>query len=160
MVDPERQPELLEAPRRTPSTRSSGDVGDDEVLLARDAHVAAGTLGQVGDGDHLIAGDQAEMDGHADVAQGPGCFCACTPRWSRGASDGRGQREVGERAPEALLDPLAHALGPDVVDHELEPRLDAADAVVQVGRPGSGDRREHLDGLVLGHEHAELPGDL
>ena len=33
------------------------------------------------------------------------------------------------------------------------------DAVVQVGRPGAGDRREHLDGLVLGDEDAELPGD-
>ncbi len=68
----------------------------------------------------------------------------------------RRQAEVGERPSEPLLDPLAHALGTDVVDHELEAGLDAADAVVEVGRPGAGDRREHLDGLVLGHEDAEL----
>jgi hypothetical protein len=71
----------------------------------------------------------------------------------------RRQAEIGERPAEALLDPLPHALGADVVDHELEAGLDPADAVVEVGGPGARDRGEHLDGLVLGHEDAQLLGD-
>ena len=44
-------------------------VGDDEVLLARDADVAADALGEVGDRDHLVAGDEPEVDRNADVAE-------------------------------------------------------------------------------------------
>ena len=33
------------------------------------ADVAAETLCQVREGDHLIAGDEAEVDGHADVRE-------------------------------------------------------------------------------------------
>jgi hypothetical protein len=44
------------------------DVRDDEVLLPRDADVAADALGEVGDREHLVAGDEAEVHRHADRA--------------------------------------------------------------------------------------------
>src|SRR4029453_8849308 len=59
-------------------------------------------------------------------------------------------------APEASLDALAHALRADVVDHELEARLDARDAIAKVVRPGSRDCGEHLGGLRLRDEYTEL----
>ena len=45
------------------------DAGDDEVLLARQADVAAEAVGEVGDRDHLVAGDQPEVDRDADVGE-------------------------------------------------------------------------------------------
>ena len=58
-------------------------VGDDEVLLARDADVAADALGEVGDRDHLVARDRARGARARRCSASPCCFCACTPRWSR-----------------------------------------------------------------------------
>ena len=46
-----------------------GNVRDHEVLLARHAHVAADPFGEVGDRDHLVAGDEAEMHRDADRVQ-------------------------------------------------------------------------------------------
>src|SRR5579862_1092524 len=72
----------------------------------------------------------------------------------------RGRKlEVVEGAAEPLLDPLANTLGPDVVDHELEPCLDARDAVAQVLAPLVQDRDQDGDGLVLRHPDAELTRD-
>ena len=112
----------------------------------------------IGDGDHLVARDEAEVHRHADVAE-PRLLLGVDAQVVARGELGRRQVEVGERAAEPLLDALAHALGADVVDHELETRLDAADPVVEVGGPGARDRRQHLDGLVLGHEDAQLLGD-
>ena len=49
----ERQPELVELRERR--RRDVGDAGDDQVLLARQADVAAERLDEIGDGDQLVA---------------------------------------------------------------------------------------------------------
>ena len=54
---------------RVASTSASGTFVTDEVLLPRQADVAAEALRQVGDRDHLVAGDEPEMDGNADVRE-------------------------------------------------------------------------------------------
>ena len=46
-----------------------GDAGDDQVLLARQADVAAERLDEIGDGDQLVAGREPELHGHADVRE-------------------------------------------------------------------------------------------
>ena len=94
------------------------DVRQHEVLLAGQAHVAAETLGEVRERDHLVAADQAEMHRHADVVPAVGLLVntevvACGRQLR--------QREVLERATQTALDPRAQPFRPDVVDHELEP---------------------------------------
>jgi hypothetical protein len=96
-----------------------GHVGDDEVLQACDPHVAADPLGEVGDGDHLVAGDETEVDGNADVDEA-GLLLFPHAEVIRRRSGGRRQREGLEPSPQARLDPLAHPVRADVVDHEFE----------------------------------------
>ena len=136
-----------------------GHVGDDEVLQARDADVAADALGEVGDGDHLVAGDQPEVDGDADVDEAGLLLLVDAEvvggRRGRPAAASKSSR----RATEPRLDALAHALGADVVDHELEARLHPRDAVAEVVRPGARDRAEDLDRLVLRDEDAQVARD-
>ena len=52
LVRLERQAELVELLERR---RDVGDAGDDQVLLARQADVAAERLDEIGDGDQLVA---------------------------------------------------------------------------------------------------------
>src|SRR5205823_12620720 len=69
------------------------------------------------------------------------------------------QLEVVEAAAETLLDQRAHAFRPDVVDHELEARLDAGDAIAKVFAPLVEDRSEHRDRVLLGHPDPEVLRD-
>src|SRR5205823_9237395 len=82
-----------------------GHVRDDEVLLPRDADVAAEPLGDVGDRDHLVARDEAEVDGEADVAQAGLLLRVDADVVARLDRDRR-QLEVLERAAELGLDAL------------------------------------------------------
>ena len=63
---------------------------------------------------------------------------------------------VGQGVPEPALDLGAHAVGAEVVDHELEPRLDAGEAVAQVFLPGVEERAQHRQRLVDRDEDAEV----
>ena len=134
------------------------DAGDDEVLLARQPDVAAVALGEVGDRDHLVARDQPEVDGHADV-RAPLLALRVDAEVVRRLDVDRRQGVVLERAAEPGLDALADALGADVVDHELEARLDARDAVLEILRPDARDRAEDLVRVLLRDEDAEVAGD-
>ena len=91
----ERRSRARRARRRPPPPRPR-DVRDHEVLLPREPHLAAERLGQLGERDELLAGDQAEVDREADVAQ-PVLLLRLTPRWSP-ARRARRQREVVEAA--------------------------------------------------------------
>src|SRR5262245_29350759 len=133
-----------------------GHVRDDEVLLARDTDVAAEALGEVGDRDHLVAGDKAEVHGHADVAE-PGLLLLVDADVIARRDRSGGEREVLERAAEPRLDALPHALRAGVVDNELEPRLHPRDAVAEVLAPDTRDAGEHLDRLFFRDENAEVP---
>src|SRR4051812_29388406 len=68
VVDREREADALQL-GDDPGDALVRDVGDEEVLLSGDAHVGARALHEVGDGDHLVARDQPEVHGHADVAE-------------------------------------------------------------------------------------------
>ena len=155
-VDVEREADLGEPGERLVDPRV-GHVRDDEVLLAGDADVAAEVLGQLGDVDHLVAGDEADVDGDADVREtGPPLRVDADVVGERA---GRRELEPEERAPEPALDLGAHPVRSVVVDHELHPRFHAGDAVAQVLLPRVEQRAEHLDRLVLRDEDAEVPGD-
>ena len=135
------------------STLLLRDARDDEVLLARDRDVAAVRLRQLGDADHLVARDEAEVDRDADrckaVALGLDAEVV-------GERTGRLERVVGQRVAEAALELGAHPVGAVVVDHELHPRLHARDAVAEVLLPGVEERAEHGQRLVGADEDAEV----
>ena len=156
-VGVDREADLGE-PSRDDVEVGVGDAREHEVLLAGDADVAAVLVRQVGDGEHLVAGDQAEVDRHADRARARACS-GCTPMWSARVVVERRQREVGERVAEPPLDLLAHAFRAVVVDHELDAGLDARDAVAQVFLPCVEQRPQHGERLVLADEDAEVAGD-
>ena len=54
------------------------DVREHEVLLTRQAHVAAEALGEIGERDHLVARDESQVHRDADVGR-PSDW-SCTPR--------------------------------------------------------------------------------
>ena len=133
------------------------DVREHEVLLARQAHVAAEALGEVGERDHLVAADEAEVHRHADVVPAVGLLVhaeVVAGRRQRAAA--RSPRRCGRGAARSRA---RMPSGPDVVDHELEPRLDARDAVAQVLAPLVEDRGEHRDRVFLGDPDAEVLRD-
>ena len=66
LVRRQRQAERVELRERRLDV---GDAGDDQVLLARQADVAAERLDEVGDRDQLVARREPELDGHADVGE-------------------------------------------------------------------------------------------
>ena len=132
-VDVEREADRLELGRGLVDLVVR-DARDDEVLLARQPDVAAVALGEVGDRDHLVARDQAEVHRDADVGE-PLLLLRVDAEVVRRLDRDRRQLVVLELAAEPRLDALADPFGPDVVDHELEPRLDAGDAVLEVLRP-------------------------
>ena len=115
-------------------------AGEHEVLLARDPYLVA----ELGQRDHLVARDQAEVHGHSDPAV-MDTEMVGRPRQRR-------QLEVVEAAPEAQLHPFAHAVRADVVDHELEARLHPRDAVPEVLAPLVEDRCQYLYRFGLGTE--------
>ena len=80
---------------------------------------------------------------------------AAAPMWSV-SGGARLELVVGQRVAEAALDLRAHALGPEVVDHELEPGLDAGEAVAQVFLPRVEERAQDRQRLVDRDEDAEL----
>ena len=149
-VDVEREADRLELCLRLvdPVVR---DAGDDEVLLARQPDVAAEAVGEIGDRDHLVARDQPEVHGHADVGE-PFLLLGVHTEVMRGLDVDRRERVVLELAAEPRLDALAHPFGADVVDHELEARLHPRDAVGEVIRPHRRDRAEDLVRLLLRDE--------
>ena len=69
------------------------------------------------------------------------------------------QRVVGEWVAEPLLDLLPHALRAAVVDHELEARFHARDAVAQVLLPRVEERPQDGHRLVDADPDAEVAGD-
>ena len=132
--------------------RHVADVRQDEVLLAGDPHLVP----ELAERDQLVAGDEPEVHRHADVGAAVALLVHAEVVARR---RGRRELEVVERAAEPLLDPFAHAFGPEVVDHELQPRLDAGDAVAEVVPPDVEDRREHGHRVVLRDPDPELAGD-
>ena len=146
------------SPRRSPTRLdvAGRDGGQDEVLLPRHAHVLAELRGEFRDCDQLLAGGQADLHRHSDRDEAVLLL--------RLNADVIGDRrrgvelEVGERVAEPPLDLGAHALRPEVVDHELDPRLHARDAVLQVFLPGIEQGAQHGQGLVDPDEDAEVAG--
>ena len=110
------------------------DVGDDEVLLARDADVGADALGEVGDRDHLVARDQAEVHRDADVAR-------ARPASARGRRGGRDGSRCAGRSKSASVRPSRSSTrsrmpsGPMSSIMNLRRALTRRDAVVEVVRP-------------------------
>ena len=134
------------------------DRGEDDVLLAGDAEVAADPLGDVGQSEHLVTGEQADVD--RDPERDDALFVLGSDAEVVGARAGVGrQLEVRQGVPEPALQLCAHPLRADVVDHELEPRLDPRDAIAQVFLPGVEQRAQHRERLVDAHEDAELAGE-
>ena len=66
-VDVDREADLGE-PRVDVADRLLGDAREHEVLLARDADVAARRLREVGELDHLAPADEPDVHGDADRA--------------------------------------------------------------------------------------------
>ena len=135
-----------------------GDAGDDEVLLARQPDVAAERLDEVRDGDQLVARREPELDGHSDVGE-PVLLLGVHADVRGGLRRDRRQLEPLERAAELRLDALEHSLDADVVDHELQARLHARHAVLQILAPHGRDRAEDLVRLLLRDEDAEVARD-
>ncbi len=98
------------------------------------------------------------MDGNADVVEPRLALFVDAEVVGRLNSDCR-KGIVLELLAEPRLDALAHAVGADRVDHELEPRLHPRDAVAQVFRPHRGDRAEDLVRVLLGDEDAHVLRD-
>ncbi len=63
LVRLERQAERGEALQRGIDVTHAGE---DEVLLPRETDVAADLLGEIRDGDELVAGGETQADGHSD----------------------------------------------------------------------------------------------
>ena len=156
-VDVEREADALELGHRLVD-RLVRDAGDDEVLLAREPDVAAVALGEIGDRDHLVAADEAEVHRHADVGE-TFLLLRVHAHVVRRLDRDRRELVVLELLAELRLDALADAFGADVVDHELEPGLHARDAVLEVLRPHRGDRAEDLVRVLLGDEDAHVLRD-
>ena len=131
--------------------------GEDEVLLPRHAHVPAELRRELRDRDHLLAGDQADL--HRDADRDEALLLLRLNADVVGHRRRRVELEVGERVAEPPLDLGAHALRPEIVDHELDPRLHARDAVLQVFLPGVEQRAQHGQGLVDADEDAEVAGE-
>ena len=154
-VDVEREAELREPRVRRASTASSATPVRTRFCCrvtrtsppARSASSATASI--------CVPLDEADVDRHADRAARRRA-ASPTPMWSCSTSGCGGQREVRQRAAEALLDLGAHPLRPDVVDHELQARLDARDAVAEVLLPGVEQRPQHRQRLVLADEDAEV----
>ena len=81
-----------------------GDPGDDEVLLAREPDVAALRCGEVGDGEHLVAGDETEVHGRADGVHA-GLVLELDAHVVGGLVVERLERVVGQRVAEPLARP-------------------------------------------------------
>ena len=98
----ERQADLRE-PRVDLVETVGCDVREDEVLLAREAHVSAEALGEVRERDHLVAAREAEVHRHADVVSPVGLRVDAEV-----VARGRQVRQLEalERAAEARLDTL------------------------------------------------------
>src|SRR5436190_9541220 len=122
-IDVEREADLLDRGDRLRHALVR-NAGDDEVLLARQPDIAAEALREVGERDHLVPGDEAEVHRHPDVRE-PVLLLRVDTEVVRGLDVDRRQPVVLERASELRFDALADPFRPDVVDHELEPRLDA-----------------------------------
>src|SRR5438132_1153955 len=90
---------------RAAGPSAARDVGDDEVLLPRQADVAAIALGQIRQRDHLVAGDEAEVHRHADVREAF-LLLRVHAEVVRRLDVDRGQRVVLDCAPELCLDAL------------------------------------------------------
>jgi hypothetical protein len=121
LVHVEREADLLQ-PRHNGVDGLDRNTRDDEVLLARDPDVAAERLRELGDGDQVVARDETEADGDADVRKSL-LLLRVHAHVVRRLHIDRRQLEILERASELRFDALADPLRADVVDHELEPRL-------------------------------------
>ncbi len=135
-----------------------GDAGDDEVLLAREADVPALAGRELCHGEHLVAGDQAEVHRCTDRAD-PCLVLRLDAHVVGGIAIERLEREVGQRVAEAQLDLFPHPLRSAIVDHELHPSFDARDAVAQILLPGIEQRPHHRHRLVLADPDAEVAGE-
>ena len=105
-------------------------------------------LGQIGDGDHLVARDEAEVHRHADVARARLLL--------RVHAEVVGERPGGGSAKSSSVRPSRASTrsrmpsGPIVVDHELEARLDAGDAVARSSLQASISARSTSTASSLG----------
>ena len=132
-----------------------GDVREQEVLLARDPHLAAERLGEVGDAEQLLPRDESDVHRHADRGE-PGLPLRLDAEVVGGLPVERLEAVVGERVAEPPLDLGPHPLRAVVVDHELHARLHAREAVAEVVLPGVEQRAQHRQRLGLRDEDAEV----
>ena len=93
-VDVEREADLARArplPRRP---RSSGTPVRMKFCWRVRRMSPPKRVGELGDRDHLVAGDQPEVHRDADRRRAPSCFWAWTPRWWEGSTVIGGERVV------------------------------------------------------------------
>src|SRR4051812_1142332 len=154
LVRLQRQAELVERAER------GGDVDDardDEVLLARQPDVSAEGLDEVGDGDQLVARRQAEL--HRDADERLAVLLGMNADVRRRLHVDLRQLVALQGAAELRLDTLEHPVDADVVDHELQARLDPRHAVLQILAPDGRDGAEDLVRLLLRDEDTEVARD-
>src|SRR2546429_4326497 len=127
MVRVEREPDLADTPDNFLQS-IVGNSGYDKVLAARQPDVAAEARDQIGYLAHLLSAHHAKVYREADVAQA-GAFLLVDSHVVALVSRQRQFGQVFERAAEASLDQFAELDRTVVIDHELEPRLDARDSI-------------------------------
>src|SRR5438105_13868361 len=132
-----------------------GNIGDDEVLLARQADVATEFRGEIRNLDRLLTGDLAQEGRESDVVQPVGLL-----RMRSQVID-RTDRlwnflERLEWTPELLFDRLAHSVRTIVVDHELHACLGSRKSIPQVRAPDVEDHFGYDQRILLRNEHVEI----
>ncbi len=113
---------------------------------------------ELGDREHLVAGDETEVHRRSDRAQSRVVLSLDAHVVCRVVVE-RLEREVGERVAEPSLDLLAHPFRPAVVHHELHAGLDPGEAVAQVFLPGVEQCPHDRHGLVLADPDTEVARD-
>ena len=106
------------------------------------------------DRDHLLAREQADLHGDADRDEA--VLLLRLDAHVVGQRRRRVELEVGQLVAEPPLDLGAHPFRAEVVDHELEPRLHAGDAVAEVFLPRVEQRAQDRHRLVDTDEDTEV----
>ena len=130
-------------------------VREDDVLAAGQPELAPVLAGQVGQPDHLRAGAHAQEDGEAGVEQ-PGPHLFMDPGVIEFRLRRFRRRAIGQPVSQARFHPFPVGFRPQVGDHELQPRLHAGHAVLEVLFPHVDDGAQHGDHVVHGNEDAHV----
>ena len=156
-VDVEREADLAELGHGLVDL-ALRDAGDDEVLLARQPDVAAEALGQVGDRDHLVAGDEAEVDGNADVREAL-LLLRVDADVVRRLDRDRRQREVLELPAEPPSTRSRMPSGPMSSTMNFSRAFTRETRYLRSSDQTSSDRAQDLDRVLLRDEDAQVARD-